>query len=282
MPLAAIVEKLDDVPEAFRELYSERNGKFEFTGVTGLKTQADIDRLSESLTKERSDHKTVKQELATVKNGLGSWSALKPEEIAANIDGYDALKLAAESAGNVNAEEVGKRVQAELSRHTAPLERKIKELGDNLGTATEQIVGYQGKDRQRAIHDAVRKARIGSNVRETAEDDVLLLAEQMFDVGEDGRVTTKDGVGVTPGVEPDVWLTEMQPKRPHWWPDSFGGGSKGGNRNGNTAIENPWGPGKLWNITKQMAYVKEHGEEKAAQLAGLAGSHLGATAPTKA
>jgi hypothetical protein len=125
----------------------------------------------------------------------------------------------------------------------------------------------------------VRKARIAAKVIDSAEEDALLLAERMFEVSEDGRVTTRDGVGVTPGVEPDVWFTEMQAKRIHWWPPSEGGGARGG-KGGNGVGSNPWST-KNWNITAQMQYVTQHGEEKGRQMAELAGSSLGAIAPPK-
>lgn len=265
------------VEEGFRSLYSERAGKYELTGITGVKTQADVDRVLEGARKERNDHATTKAERDALKSSLGVWSALKPEEIIAKVDGYEALELAARSAGTVNAEEISKRVQAELTRHTAPLERKITELTTNLTTATGQITDYQAKDRQRTIHDAVRKARIGAKVIESAEEDALLLAERMFEVDDDGRVTTKDNVGVTPGIEPDVWFTEMQAKRPHWWPESVGGGARGG-KGGNGGGVNPWKDGPTFNLTAQGAYIKQHGFEKAQQMASLAGKTISTTA----
>ena len=41
MPLKVIHDTLEDIPEAYRELYSEKNGKWELTGIVGLVTQAD-------------------------------------------------------------------------------------------------------------------------------------------------------------------------------------------------------------------------------------------------
>jgi hypothetical protein len=281
--IKALYDSADAIPETvqFRDLFTEKNGKWELTGIPGIKTQADIDRISDGLRKEREDHGKAKTALSQLKTSIGAWSDLKPEEITAKIDGYDALELAAKGANTVNAEEIEKRVKAELNRHTAPLERKITDLTTGLTTATEQITGYQSAERQRKIHDAVRAARIKAKVLDTAEEDALYLAERMFDVGEDGRITTKDNVGVTPGVEPDVWLTEMQPKRPHWWPTSVGGGAGGGKSNGNTGGPNPWSQ-KGWNVTQQGAYLREHGIEKATQMASLAGVKLGAIAPAKA
>ena len=61
--LKAIYEKQEEIPEGFGELYAERNGKFEFNAVEGVKTQADIDRVNDALKKERGDHKVVRERL---------------------------------------------------------------------------------------------------------------------------------------------------------------------------------------------------------------------------
>lgn len=279
--LNAIYPTQEEIPEGFRELYSEKQvgdkKHWELTGITGVKTQTDIDNVMKAKQQEVDSHKATKAELATLKSGLSAWATLKPEEITAKVDGYEALELAAKSAGNVNAEEIQKRVDAQLKIHTAPLERKIGELEKNLGGATETITGFQQKERQRTIHDAVRKARIAAKVIDTAEEDALYLAERMFDVSDDGKVTTKDGVGVTPGVEPDVWFTEMQAKRPHWWPESHGGGATGG-KAGNGAASNPFS-NKSWNMTEQGKIAREN-PTKAQQLAQLAGTTVGGPRPS--
>ena len=61
MKLKLVVEKLDEIDSKYHDLYTEKDGKYEFTGVEGIKTQADIDRLQTALTKERADHKSTKE-----------------------------------------------------------------------------------------------------------------------------------------------------------------------------------------------------------------------------
>lgn len=271
--LQAIYDAIDDIPEGFRELYTEKNGKFELTGITGVKTQADIDRLQTALTKERNDHKATK-DLLKAWNDTG-W---KISEVQEKLDKYPELEAAAANAGVANEEKIGQLVEARIKSRLAPVERERDQLKTDLATRDQTIVGYQQKDRQRAIHDSVRKAATDAKVLPSAVDDALMLAERVFDVAEDGRVTVKDQVGFTPGIEPDVWLTEMQGKRPHWWPESSGGGSRGSKGNGTGMAKNPWSK-EHWNLTEQGNYIRTNGMEKAAQMAELAGSKIGATAP---
>ena len=74
--LTASYDKQEDIPETadFRALFTEKNGQWELTGITGIKTQADVDRVQVSLTKERDDHKTTKTSLAV-------WSDLDHEDV---------------------------------------------------------------------------------------------------------------------------------------------------------------------------------------------------------
>ena len=54
MALKAIYERAEEIPEAYRALFTERDGRYELTGVAGMKTEADVARLRKSLTDERS------------------------------------------------------------------------------------------------------------------------------------------------------------------------------------------------------------------------------------
>ena len=107
-----------------------------------------------------------------------------------------------------------------------------------------------------------------------AHDDALLLAERVFEIREDdGAIVTRDQVGTTPGVDPQVWLTEMRERRPHWWPSSQGGGAKGSGA-GLDAVDNPWNP-KAPNLTEQ-ARIMAANPDRAKQLAKAAGTEIAA------
>src|SRR3974390_550562 len=69
----------EEIPEQYRDLYSERGGRFDLTGVEGVKTQADIDKLNESLRKERADHKATKDKLT-------AFGELDPTDIHAQLE----------------------------------------------------------------------------------------------------------------------------------------------------------------------------------------------------
>lgn len=279
MSLQAIHDNIDDIPEVYRDLYTEKAGKFELTGISGVKTQADFDRVYSSLTKEKNDHAAAKQ-------ALEPWSALGDlEELQTKLDRIPELEAAAEGKLDDAAidEIVNRRLEGTLKSREAPLQRQISQLTKDNTTLAEENAAFKAADVKRSIHDSVRKELTDQKVIPEAHEDALFLAERVFEVREDdGAIVTRDGVGVTPGVEAGVWLQDMQEKRPHWWPASQGGGAQGGGRAGAgmQGASNPWSS-EGWNLTKQMEVARTKGRDYASQMAVAAGTTLTGGRPKK-
>ena len=266
MALKAILDNLDSVPDALKGEYVEKNGKFELQ-VEGMKTEADVARVQEALRKEKNDFTAFKQQFAPL-------AGLKPEEIVAKLDRIPELEAAA--AGKLDDEKLNQIVETRLKTRLAPVERELNQTKAQLTEKDKVISEFTGKERVRAIHDAVRKAATTAKVVPEAMEDALILAERHFDVDESGRVVTKDNVGITPGIQPDAWFTDLQSTRKHWWGPNVGGGA-GGNRGGGNAGENPWSA-ENWNMTKQGEVLRAD-RAKAEQLAKVAGTTIGGPRP---
>lgn len=266
MGLKAIVDTLDSVPEQFRELYTERNGKFELTEVEGMRTQADIDRVQTALTKERNDHRGTKEK----------YSALSGMDISDVLQKLDRIpELEALANGKVDETKIEELVNGRLRSKLAPIERERDTFKTQLTETQNQLKQYEAEKIQRLIGDKVRSAATAAKLLPEAIEDALLLAERVFEVAEDGRVVTKDGVGVTPGVDPSVWFTDLQAKRPHWWGPSVGGGARGGANGG--VPTNPWSA-EHWNMTAQ-GQIYNSDPTKAEQMAKSAGTTIGGARP---
>lgn len=270
MALKTSYEKQDDIPEQYRDLYSERGGKYELTGIEGIKTQADVDRLNEALRKERNDHKSTKDKLTT----YGDMDADKVREQLAEIE---ELRIRAEK-GSVSDEKLEELVQARLKRTIAPIERERDQLKSALEKSNGRVTELDGQIRKGTIERALREAAVSAKAVPEAIEDMVLLGERVFEVTDDGQVLVRDQVGFTPGLKPQEWLSEMQAKRPHWWPANQGGGANGAG-GGAGGGANPWAADQ-WNLTAQGRYVAEHGMAKAEQMARSAGSKIGAVEPT--
>ena len=275
MPLQAVHDKLEEIPEQYRDLYTEKNNKYELTGITGVKTQADIDRIQLGLVKERDAHKATKVKLTV-------WDGMDHTEVVTKLDKYPELEAAAQGKLDENAIEeiVNKRVEGTIKSQTAPLQRELDNVVKERDTHKEQLGTLLLEKRTRTIHDSVRQELVKAKVISEAHEDALLLADRVFEVREDdGVVVTRDQVGVTPGITADLWLSEIQEKRPHWWPASQGGGALGGREGGGSSFaENPFSH-EHWNMTKQGEVVRGQGIEKAEQMAKAAGITMGSPRP---
>ena len=262
MPLKSIIDDEQSIPEGLKEHYELRDGKYHLQ-VEGLKTESDVARVQAALAKERADHKSVKERFAV----LGDRD---PAEIIKALDRLPELELAAK--GGNSEEKINSLVEARIKGRTAPLERERETLAGQIKTLSEQVAQYQEKDRLRSIHDSIRKAAIDAKVLPEATDDIIALAERQFDVDEDGKVTTKDG------LDAKMWLKDMQASKPYYWPPSFGGGASGGSGSG--VSQNPWSESG-WNLTEQ-ARIMASDMGKAEALAKRAGANLyGLTPPRK-
>ncbi len=275
MALELMYEKKEEVPEAHAELYTETDGKWHLTGINGLVTKVDVDKLNTALGKERTEHKATKSKVAV-------WADMDKEKVTADLAELTELRAAAEAreGGKDDKEkfEAGVKAAAEARIVAAKVvsDREITDLTKVNDDQATEIVGFKSADTVRTIGDAVRLATTAAKVIPTAVPDVLMYAERQFEINDEGLVLTKAQVGVTPGIAPDIWLSEMQDKRPHWWPASTGGGA-GGGAGGTGYDKNPWSK-EYWNLTDQAKAIRlDHG--KAERMATAAGTSIGGKRP---
>lgn len=281
--LKTIYATEEEIPEGYKDLYTERNGQWELTGIQGVKTQADIDRVQAALVKERKDHKAAKDALAP-------FEGLDPEAVHAMQNELESAKAQLEAInkdGRIDETKLEPIIAARLKQATGPLERdklnlerKVETLNKTLTEKDGEVVNLKSTIVTGNVERAIRDAAVAEKVLGTAVDDVVMRGTRVFEVTEDNRVITKDAPGVTPGLTPREWLKDMTEKAPHWWPGSVGGGSGGGGspKGGYGGANNPWSKAG-WSITKQGALVRQLGEAKAAEIAAQAGSKIGATKP---
>lgn len=265
-------ESYDDVestPPEVRHLYKDVDGKMILISAGEIKTVADVARVQEGLRKEREDHKATKVSLSL-------FGELDPTDIHAKLDRISELEAAA--GGKIDETKIAEIVESRIKAKTSPLERQIDTLTTERDESNAQVKQYKGTEVRRKIHDSIRTAGTAIKMRDTAFEDAYLLGERIFEIDETGNVVTKDGVGVTPGVDATVWLTEVKAAKQHWWPESQGAGATGGTGRGGMA-DNPFSE-KHWNLTDQGAMIKED-RTRAEQMARAAGTVIGGARPKK-
>lgn len=261
-------DDLESIPSEVRHLFVEKDGKYVLIGASEMKTSDDVSRVQESLRKEREDHKVTKGKLS-------AFNGLDPEDVHSKLDRIDELEAAA--GGNIDDNKINEMVESRIKSRVAPLERQINSLTQEKTELEASVTEYQGKERTRSIHDTLRAAAVAAKVRDTAVEDVLLIGERLFETTDDNRVVTRDGVGVTPGLDAEVWLTECKNTRTHWFPESQGVGATGGK--GTQSGNNPFSA-EGWNLTEQGKMVTTN-RDRAEQMARAAGTTIGGKRPEK-
>lgn len=266
--LKALYKTKEEIPAGYEDLYTEKNGQWELTGVEGIKTQADVTRVQESLSKERAAHKATKEAFKAL-------DGMDLEDVIGKLDRFDELEALAAGKGDKDIEA---RVEAGIKSRLAPVERERDNLKKEHAELTTRVGEFEAQGRTRSIHDNVREAATKLNILPGALEDALLLADRSLVVNDNGDVVVREGVnGFTELVDVGTWLTEVREKRAHWWPASEGGGAGGGNA-GSTGL-NPWTKAG-WNMTKQGEMLKAN-RGKAENLARAAGTSIGGPRPEK-
>lgn len=247
MALKHSVETLEDIPEAVREHYVERNGQFEVQ-VEGMKTQGDVDRVMDSLRKERLDHDSVKARV----RGFGEHTPESIETLTASLADAQLLLDAAKRDGGPSDDDIEKLVEGRTLQRVKPLERKIRQLGESVEelTGSNKTLVAEKKSGKilKTVLDAAAVKDIG--ISADALPDVELWAERVFEEDDSGRIISKDGMGVTPGLSPKEVFVDMKAsgQRRHWFGPTIGAGAIGGSGGGDLGA-NPYSK-EGFNLTK--------------------------------
>ena len=257
----------DQIPTGYEGLYSEVDGVFRLTAIRGLKTPDDVNALQNALVKERNDHKQTKERF----RALGDRDV---NEVLASLDRISELEAAA--GGKLDDAAIDKLVEGRIATKLNPVQRELKEAQDRLLAQSQEIEQYKTAASKRKIHDMLGAAGRKLKVIDTAFDDMLLIGEHMLTVDDAGNVVTTQAAGMA-GLSAEVWLTEQQRARPHWFPTSHGAGASG-SKGGQTGA-NPFSADG-WNLTEQGKLVKTD-RALAEQLAKAAGTTIGGPRPTK-
>lgn len=266
--LKAILADIGEVDEKYRDLYTQRGDKWHFSGVEGIKTQADIDSLNNALTKERNEHKTTKEQLKTSNDKLAVWADLDPEDITAKLEKLSTFEAAGapditKNFQSVVQAEVAKVIDGRIKSETSKLQRQLDEANGKVTSLSTENSTFKTREATRTVHDGIRAAAVAAKVLPEAIPDLLLVAGQELKLTDDGKVLTEDGRDPTQVIE------AYKEKRPFYWPAAKGAGGLGNGLGGGVDGENPF-KRDGWNQTK-IAQLVQKDPARAARLAEVAG-----------
>jgi hypothetical protein len=276
MPLKAVLDSLDDIPEAQREFYDEDGGKFVLQ-LDDIDSHPKVINLKTAHEKTKQDRRRVLDEVKTLKEKYSS----VPEDF--NAEEYVQLKeLKAElDKGGTTPEDKTKNAEAVAARKM--LEQKITAIEAKHTNAVKALEAKLASKEtfiaKLLIDDGLTKALMDGGV-----DPKLLKAAKAM-LRENVKVT-EDGDGdYSAIVETDMGSVDVQKFVSDWISSDEGkvfvvpakgadaGTGTGKQGTGNKSNEpNPWSK-DTWNLTQQGQLLMTD-RAKAEKLAKAAGKTI--------
>ena len=255
--LKYILESLDEADGVEAHYKEGDDGKYYLDLEGGPKDlSGDVDRLSRSLNAERDAHKTTKQKYGWAQD-------LTPEEVQRLKDAEEDLKYQLENNQAPTQEEIQERAEQLAARQTRSLENELNQTRENLTNYQQAVQLHEAAANQRRIKDAVEEALATGKVKvhDSAREDIVPYAERIMEITEDGRVVSKEGVGVDPGMSFNEVLQDLNisGRREHWFVKSEGAGMTGGSGgSGGYSGVNPFDKdGGTWNLSRATKMAKD-------------------------
>ncbi|MBZ5499530.1 MAG: hypothetical protein LAP85_24285 [Acidobacteriia bacterium] len=230
MALKAILskEEHDALPEALREYYVEKDGKF----VLDAEGVEDVSGLKNALTAVRDELKTAKKQLQETIDKFKDIDPDKAKEAQKKLQELEDKQLL--DAGKV--EDLLKlrteRMKADYENQIVAFNKTILDLKKDLKTANQTMAEV-------LIDNSIRAAAMKAGVLEHAVEDVVLRGQKTWTL-KDKTPTAMKGDQVIYGKDPnkpisiDEWVNGLQQDAPHLFKMSAGAGtppSSGGTSN---------------------------------------------------
>jgi hypothetical protein len=217
------VTSLDDVPEALRGEYEEKDGKFymKLEGEPkGYVKESDLAEANAKLVEFRDNNRGLKSQVDQLKS--------KYEGI--DLDEYKKLKekiAELEKRGVKGGEDVTSIVQKAIESAVTPLQKKIEEITEREKEANEALA-------KRDLESMLTKSGLEAGIAEKAMADYLRRGLEIFRMEEDGPVAMNGDTPLfckdnpTKPLTIDEWAAGLTAEAPHLFKPSKGGGAAPG------------------------------------------------------
>jgi len=249
----------EDIPEGYEKLYTEKGGEWVFTGISGLKTEEDIQALQTANRNERELHDETKlklrkytdivneEGLETLQKDIYDLEDFRESGSSKNKDNPDA---------KFTQQDIDTAIEKEVKRSTREFERTLKAATDVNTELTTENETLKTERRTSVIKDAVVLGSSETGLLSGTMEDVQEIALRICEVTDSGKVIVKEGNGDISGLDIGTVLKEEWPdKKPYFYEPSKSGGGKGGKDtsfNGN----NPFHKDSI-NLTDQSKMIRD-------------------------
>ena len=223
--------------------------------------QAEIDRLRAHSNKLLDEKKTLKTQFDEFKSDFDGIDADNIKKMMKVFESSEEAKLIAE--GKLDEVIKSRTEKAILTKDSV-----IEDLTKQFDELKKEHSAIDGLYRSEKITNELREHAEKLDVLPTAIDDVVRRGLDLFQIGEDRKIESRDSDGNlrkvgTKALTPELFVKGLQESAPHFWPQSKGAGATGGNAHDNG--NNPFKKGKHYNLTEQ-AKINKADPERAAQL----------------
>ncbi len=211
MALKLVVDDISTVPEAQRELYTEKDGKF-YLGIEG--DNPAVTEANKKVVDFRDANIGLKKKIEEIEEKMKTFEGLDPVEYKKLQGQVEAFK----QRGAKEPSDIDARIKAAVD----PLQTQIADFQQREKTSKEEI---KRRDLQTSLRDVAAK----SHVRESALEDFLSRGLRSFDL--EGNAINDEGNPVYSSDNPTELLTTVEWAKslvktaPHLFEESKGGGS---------------------------------------------------------
>ena len=240
-------EKLSEVPEDYRSLYVEKEGKLHLD-PKALVTKGALREYQDNNRRLFEENKRLTEQ----------WQGVDLEEAKKALE---EKKLVREKK-LLDAGKVDELLAAREAALKAEHEKRYTGL-DTAHKATQAELETTRGALAKELRDATLLRLSGQfDVAEGAKEDVLQYGKDVFQV-RGGALVAVDSAGqVVPGVTPESWLKDVLSKKPHWLKPSTGGGTPPKGATGSPISAVGTKPRRQMTTKEKTEFIKAHGQEK--------------------
>jgi len=206
-------EAFDKLSDDVKKEYEEKDGQY-YLQVEGMVPKARLDEFRENNIKLAQDNDKLKRH-------VDSYGAITPAELE------ELRKKAETGGGEVDEEQLNTMVEERVAKRVS----KMNEEHESALKAEREARGQAETTLSKLIIDTnVQTEAVKAGVRETAVEDVLLRARNIFRVENGSAVPYKDDEivygkdGKTPQTIGE-WLADQASTAPHLFKENKGGGA---------------------------------------------------------
>lgn len=232
MALKAVVASLDEVPEAYRSLYVQKNGKY----VLDAEGVEDVTGLKSALEKERLSKGEVEKSLKDIKAHLGDADPAKAALAMKQLAELEAKAELGEIPETLRPK-VEKLVDVRTERMRTEHDNQLKAYAKQLEDEKTKRVAVEGELKRTKIDSALKTLAIDKKVRKDLVDAAILkftvggVDGVTWDIDETGKVVAKKDGQIKYGKDASTPMTFdegfelLLSKHPSFFEPSTGSGA---------------------------------------------------------